>query len=130
MTITCGRCGTVCKQNNPVQKVCHDCANKRMQFYYHEHKDAVRAAQKKYREKKKAEKPYIAGTGCNRHKTCVYGVTGYAARSGVCSYSEQEGHCKVIVKDGRKTVAPTNDCAFYKKKETGKDSRRKGRTNE
>lgn len=127
----CERCGVLCEKTGRAQKYCPGCRREKEREWAQNAKRGKRKADEGWHKgelasdtpHKEGKSKSTYGTGCKRWKSCKFGAV--SERGGVCDYNYITGHCKVILKDGRKIVAPTKDCVFYQKKETGKDSRRK-----
>lgn len=126
MTMVCEKCGAVIERKNASQKYCLECSFKRERDYFFANREKCRESQKRSHEKakarEKAKKPKVnpAGTGCTKWRTCEYGMHGQDVCGNVlCRYFEKTGKCKIIEVDGRKTVAPTKNCVFYKRKKKG-----------
>lgn len=65
-----------------------------------------------------AEDENIGEGSYSRCRKCEYGSSNEIG--GWCNYSFMTGHCKVVVVNGRKTVAPTKDCVFFEPKKKKK----------
>lgn len=118
MKMICERCGAVIERKNALQKYCMSCSCQVQRDRFKQKPEKYKESQQRHYAKKKAEreakKPYVAGTGCTKWRTCEYGWP--VLREGHCRYNEMTGKCKIIEVDGVKTVAPTKNCKFYKRK--------------
>ena len=118
--LICKDCGDACMRTGTRQEYCPTCREKREKARKKQ-KDKARAEDyrsegwhgtEKYKRPVGKPKGYVAGAGCNRWKRCYYGSGNEIG--GTCNYNYITGQCKVIEVNGKKMVAPTKDCPFFK----------------